>query len=107
MRIPCAVSELRSVVTASGSPGELRGGEVAGPGEVIDLVIAFGQQARGLQPPEDVPAAVAAGQPDVFADRQGHRAPRPVDLAGELDARGGRADHEHPAVGELAGIDGR
>jgi organic hydroperoxide reductase OsmC/OhrA len=66
--------------------GELRRREVTGPGEVIDLVVAFGQQARCVQPPEDVAAAVGTGQPDVFADRQGHRPPRPVDLAGELDA---------------------
>jgi hypothetical protein len=61
---------------------------VAGSGEVIDLVVAFGQHSGGFQPPEDVAAAVAAGQPDVFADGQGHRAPGPVDLAGELDAGG-------------------
>ena len=27
-----------------------------------------------------------------------------MDLGGELDTGGGRPDHEHPAVGELAGI---
>src|SRR5580693_769372 len=71
-----------------GGPGELGRGEVAGPGEVVDLVVAFGEQAGGLQPPEDVPAAVGAGQPDVLAGRQGHRAAGPVDLGGELDAGG-------------------
>ena len=61
---------------------------MAGPDEVVDLVVAFVEQARCLQPPEDVAAAVGAGQPDVLADREGHRAPRPVDLIGELDAGG-------------------
>jgi hypothetical protein len=77
---------------------------VAGAGEVIDLVVAFGQQARCLQPPEDVPAAVGTGQPDVLAGGKGYRAARRVDLAGELDARGGCADDEDPAVRELAGL---
>ena len=103
-RIPCAVRELRSVVAGFGGSGELGGGEVAGPGQVVDLVVAFGQQAGGFQPPEDVPATVGAGQPDVFTDRQGHRAAGPVDLAGELDAGGRRADHEDLAGRELAGI---
>jgi hypothetical protein len=48
---------------------------VAGPGEVVDLVVSFGQQAGGFQPPEDVAAAVGAGQPDVLAGSQGDRAP--------------------------------
>jgi DNA-binding NarL/FixJ family response regulator len=59
---------------------------VAGAGEVVDLVVAFGQQTRGLQPPEDVPAAVGAGQPDVFADGQGHRANDPRGIAQCLEA---------------------
>jgi hypothetical protein len=61
---------------------------VAGPGEVVYLVVPFGQQAGGLQPPENVAAAVGAGQADVLADRQGHRPTGSVDLAGELDASG-------------------
>ena len=61
---------------------------MAGAGEIVDLVVAFGQQAGCLQPPEDVAAAVGAGQPDMLADRKGYRAPGPVDLAGELDAGG-------------------
>jgi hypothetical protein len=88
MRIPCG--ELVEVGDGFWGPGELRGGEVPGPGEVVDLVVAFGQQAGRLQPPEDVAAAVAAGQPDVLAGRQGDRAAGPVDLTGERSERGDR-----------------
>jgi len=56
-------------------PRELGRGQVAGPGEVVDLIVAFGQQARCLQPPEDVAAAIGAGQADVFAGRERPRPP--------------------------------
>ena len=40
----------------------------------------------------------------MVAHRQGDRAARALDLIGELDAGGGRADDEYAAAGELAGI---
>jgi hypothetical protein len=87
-----------------GSAGELGGGQVAGPGEVVDLVVTLGQEACCLQPPEDAAVAVGAGQQDVFAGCQGHRAARAADLAGELDAGSWGADDENPAVGELSWV---
>ena len=77
---------------------------MAGPDDVVDLVVALVQHAGRVQPPHDVPAAVHAWQPDVTADGEGDRAARPLDLVGQLDAGRGRADDQHPAVVELAGI---
>lgn len=60
--------------------------------------------AGEVEPLEDVAPAVAPGHPDVLADRQRHRASRPVHLLGDLQAAGGAADHEHAARRQLVRI---
>ena len=65
-------------------PDELRRGNVAGPTEVIDLVVALVEDAGRVHPPQDVATAVRARHPDVLADGHCHRAARGRDLVSEL-----------------------
>ena len=77
---------------------ELKGSHVAGPHDVVDLVVAFIEHTGAVEPPHDVHAPVEPRQPHVPAHGQRHRAPGALNLVGQLDARGGRADHEHSAL---------
>ena len=85
----------------AGRTDELERGYLAGPLDVVDLVMALVQHAGPVQPPHDVHAAIDAGQSHVMADGQGHGPARPVYLVGQLDPRGGGADDEHSAILQL------
>ena len=87
-----------------GRAGELQRRHPARPLDVVDRVVALVEHAGGVHPPLDVLAAVDAGRADVLADRERDRTAGAVDLVGELGAGRRRADHQHAAVGELAGI---
>ena len=70
--------------------------------EVGHPVRALGGDAGGVHPGEDVAPAVASDHAHVAPGRQRHRPARGVDLLRQLQARGGAADHEHPAGGQVA-----
>ena len=74
-----------------------------GSDQVVDLVVAFVQHTRGVQPPEDVTPAIGPWHPHVFADGERDRAAAAMDLVGQLDARRRGADDEHAAIRELRG----
>ena len=74
----------------------LRSGRVA-IGQVVERAV---EGSEAIEPPEDVHAPVAAGQPAVPANREGDIATGGAQLVGELDARGRRTDHEDAAVGQ-------
>ena len=76
---------------------------MAGPDEVVDLVVAFVEHAGGVHPPEDVAPAVGPWHPHVLADGERDRAAASLDLVGQLDARRRGADDEHAALVEAAG----
>jgi len=65
---------------------QLQGALIAGRGWVGNVVDGDAEAADLLQPPPDVPAAVAAGQAAMAADGQRHRPARPGQLVGQLDA---------------------
>ena len=92
------------MVARLGRADQLERGHVAGPDDVVHLVVALVEHAGGVEPPHDVHAPVHPGHPDVAADRQGDGPPGPVDLVGQLDTGRRRADHQHPALLELVGI---
>ena len=74
---------------------------VAGPGDVVHLVEALVEQAGRVHPPEDVPAPVGPGHAHVLADGDRDGTAGAVDLLGELQPGGRRADHEDATVVEL------
>ena len=77
---------------------------VSRPYQITGLVVALVQHPCGVQPPQDVPAAVGARHPDVLADGERDRAPRAGQLVGKLDPAGRGADHQHPAPGQPARV---
>ena len=83
---------------------ELHRRQVPHPEQVRDGVPALVEQARRVHPPQDVAAPVGARQPHVLTDGQGHRPTRAGQLIGDLDPARRPSDHEHAAVGELAGV---
>ena len=89
------------MVRRSGVPIELRRRDVAGPDEIVDLVVALVEHTGGVQPPEDVATPIGPWQPDVFAYRERDWAAAGQDLVGQLDARRRSPDDEHAAIGEL------
>ena len=70
--------------------------------DVVDLVVAFVEHARGVHPPLDVATAVDPRRPDVLADRQRHGAPRAMELLADLGAGRRGADDENAALVEGA-----
>ena len=84
-----------------GRADQLRRRDVAGADEVVDLVVALVEHAGGVEPPEDVAAAIGPRHAHVLADGEGHLPPAAVDLVGQLHAGGRATDDEHPGVGEL------
>ena len=87
-----------------GPADELQRRLAAGGGRVGHLVDGPVQAPDALEPPEDVHAAVAPRQPAVPADGQHDGSPGRGQLVGQLHARGRRADDEHAAVGQPAGV---
>ena len=83
-RTPWAASRARSMRPAA---GELHRRLPPGGGEVGHAPGRLGGDAGGVQPGEDVAAAVAADHAHVPPDGQRHRPARGVDLLGELQAR--------------------
>ncbi len=81
----------------------MRRRDVAGPDEIVDLVVALVEDTSGLHPPEDVATAVGARHPHVLADGKSDVPSAAVDLVGELHAGGRSTDDEHPGVVELVG----
>ena len=60
--------------------------------------------AEGAEPPPEITAAIAARRPVVRTDAEIDLPPRALQLGGDLDARGARADHQRGARRQLAGI---
>ena len=87
-----------------GDPDELERGDVTGPNEVVHLVEAFGEDARRVEPPHDVHAAVETREPYVASHRERDGATRGLDFVGQLHAGGGRPDHEDSPIGELVRV---
>ena len=85
-RCSAARSTSLSTVSAPARPDELEGGLAAGCVRVGHLVDRACEPAGGLEPPEDVHAAVAAGHPGVPADREDDVPARPGELVGDLHA---------------------
>ena len=83
---------------------ELRRRQPARARQVVDLVVALVPHAGRVHPPQHVAAAIGARQPHVLADRQRHGPAGAVDLVGQLHAGRRRADDEHAAFGQVAGI---
>ncbi len=98
---PRSVERVEVEGRALGRADQLRRRKPAGAGQVVDLVVPLVPDAGPVHPPEHVAAAVGARHPDVLAHRQGHRATRPRQLGGQLDAGRRGSDHEHAAGGEL------
>ena len=71
---------------------------------VVDVVDRGRERADLVEPPPDVPTAVAAGDAAVPPDGEDDLATGPHQFVGDLHARGRRADHEHPTVGQLARV---
>ena len=91
-------------VAAVGRAGELQRRHAARAHDVVDLVVALVVHARGVHPPVDVPAAIARGTRTCSPTASVTGAPGALDLVGELHAGGRRADDQHAAVVELAGV---
>ena len=85
-----------------GRADQLRRRDVAGPDQIVDLVVALVEHAGGVHPPEDVAPAIGPWHPHVLADRQRDRAAASMDLVGQLDARRRAADDEHAAARRAA-----
>ena len=83
----------------TGASDELQGGFAAGRVGIGHLVDGAREPAGGLEPPEDVHAAVAAGHPGVPADREDDVPARPGELVGDLHPRRRGADHQHATRG--------
>ncbi len=87
----------------SGVPTSCGDGSRRARVEVVDLVVALVPDPGAVHPPQHVTTAVGPRHPDVFADRQRHRPPRPDQLGGQLDAGRRGSDDQHPTVGQLVG----
>jgi hypothetical protein len=53
-----------------------------GSDQIIDLIVAFVQHTRGVQPPEDVAPSIRPWHPHVFADGKRDPAAASMDLVG-------------------------
>ncbi len=91
-------------VRLRGATRQLRGRQPPGPANVVHLPIALIQNPGNVHPEQNIPAPVTARHTHMFADRHGYRSPRALYLIGDLQSTGGSADHQHPTVGQLAGI---
>ncbi len=91
-----------------GRADELERWESAGPGEVLDLVVAVVEEAEGVHPPVDVHASIGAGKADVFADGEGDLGAAAGEFVGQLGPRCRCPDHQDPPfdVGGVAVVDG-
>ena len=69
--------------------------------EIASLEGRIVKNAGRLHPGVDVLSAVAAGHARVIPDGERHRAPRGMDLLGELSAARRGADHQHAAIRKL------
>lgn len=78
--------------------------QVAGPGQVGNLVVAFVQQSRRVHPPQDVLATIGPRHSDVLPDGERDVPPRAVQFTGDLDSARRGADDENAAVGKLARV---
>ncbi len=85
-------------------PGELQRGLPARFRQVPHLLRGLVEHAHPVQPGHDVPAALGPGQAGVPADRKRDGPPGPVDLLGQLHARGRGADHQHAAFRQQPGV---
>ena len=90
-------------VVAAAATGTLRvaGGLLGGRLETVDGAL---EQADGLGPPNDVPAAIPSRQPWTAAHGDENRTARFVELFGDLDTRLSRADNENRSTGQLPRI---
>ena len=78
---------------------ELRGRDVAGADEVVDLVVALVETPGPVHPPHDVAAPVRPRHAHVLADRERDLAAGAQELVGDLQAGGRGADDQHAALG--------
>ena len=101
-RTPLPESVVTSRLRGTGVPMSCSEPVVAGPLRIADAVDRDREPAALLEPPPDVDAPIATGQPGVAADGERHLAPARGELVGDLRSRGGGADHEDAAVGHLA-----
>src|SRR5271165_4417513 len=77
---------------------------MTGADDVIHLVVAFVEDAGGVEPPHDVPASVYPGHTDVPTDGQDDGTTGSVYLFGQLDTgRRGSNDHD-TAYLKLVGV---
>ena len=87
-----------------GASGQLKGWFAAGGCGVGHLVDGAGEPAGGLQPPEDVHPAVAAGHPGVPPGGQDDVAARSCELVGDLHPRGRGTHDQDPSRIQLARV---
>ena len=83
---------------------QLDGALVARPDGVLDLVDRAAEGADPVEPPPDVHAAIAAGQPAVAANGEHDVATGADEFVGDLHAGRRRPHDQHPAVGHEARI---